>query len=206
MAITYPLAAPAVARSRLSIRKIAAVGESVSPFTFEQQVYVHQGVRLEADIEFPLAVNADHALVRSFLFALNGKEGTFTMGPENSKTPRGVMTGSPVVNGAGQTGRTLSTRGWTNSITGIVKAGDWIQLGSGATAHLYQVVQDASSNGSGIASLELGRPLLSSPADGATITVSNPVGVWRLTSNAVDWSEELANLYGAIKFSAREAF
>lgn len=36
----------------------------------------------------------------------------------------GVATGTPLVNGAGQTGATLVTKGWTNSVTGILKAGD----------------------------------------------------------------------------------
>lgn len=36
----------------------------------------------------------------------------------------GVATGTPLVNGAGQTGASLVTDGWTNSTTGILKAGD----------------------------------------------------------------------------------
>ena len=36
----------------------------------------------------------------------------------------GIATGAPLVNGAGQTGGTLVTKGWTNSQTAILKAGD----------------------------------------------------------------------------------
>ena len=35
---------------------------------------------------------------------------------------------------AHQTGAALITDGWTASQTGILKAGDWLQLGSGSTA------------------------------------------------------------------------
>ncbi|TPE53073.1 P22 phage major capsid protein family protein [Amaricoccus solimangrovi] len=40
----------------------------------------------------------------------------------------GTASGSPVTNGAGQTGASLATDGWTNSITGILKAGDVITI------------------------------------------------------------------------------
>jgi len=37
---------------------------------------------------------------------------------------KGVATGTPLVNGASQTGASLITNGWTNSTTGILKKGD----------------------------------------------------------------------------------
>lgn len=40
----------------------------------------------------------------------------------------GAYGGSPVVNGAGQTGGTLVTNGWTASITGLLNVGDVIQI------------------------------------------------------------------------------
>jgi hypothetical protein len=206
MSISYPLAFPATVPSRLSFSKVSAVGESASPFTFEQQVYAHQGDLLSCAVEFVTASRADASAVIGFLLALNGKEGTFLMGPRNSATARGAATGTPLVNGGSQTGRSLITDGWSNSVTGILKAGDWIQIGSGSSARLYPIAQDANSNGSGQATLELGTRLRSSPSDNAAITVSNPMGLWRLAENAVAWSEELALLYGAIRFSAREAF
>jgi len=46
----------------------------------------------------------------------------------------GVATGTPLVNGGGQTGDTLVTKGWTNSTTGILKAGDVITI-----ANVYSI-------------------------------------------------------------------
>jgi hypothetical protein len=107
-----------------------------------------------------------------------------------------------LVNGAGQTGD-LQTDGWLASQTNILSAGDWIQLGSGATSKLYKVLQGANSNGSGEATLLLWPKLRSAPADNAVITVQNPVGVFALTENVTEWSIDEAKTYG-LSFSARE--
>lgn len=40
----------------------------------------------------------------------------------------GLLGGTPEVNAAGQTGTSLVTKGWTNSVTGVINAGDIISL------------------------------------------------------------------------------
>lgn len=65
------------------------------------------------------------------LLALKGRQGTFLLGDSILKAPRGTALGTPVVSGAGQTGDTLITSGWPVASNGLLKKGDWIQLGSG---------------------------------------------------------------------------
>jgi hypothetical protein len=178
---------------------------STSPFTLSQQIYEHPGDLLECTVKFPIANRANASIVIAWLMALRGIVGTFLLGPVNATAPRGVATGTPLVNGAAQTGLALITDGWSNSITGILKAGDWVQVGTGASARLYPVAQDVNSNGSGQATLDLGVRLRSSPADNAAIVTANPVGLFRRAENKFSWSEELALLYGEISFTAREA-
>jgi hypothetical protein len=108
------------------------------------------------------------------------------------------------VNGASQTGNELVTDGWTNSTTGILKAGDYIQLGSGSSAQLYKVLDDVNSNGSGQATLTIYPDLRSSPSDNAAITVSNAKGVFRLVGGQQAWDINEASIYG-MTFAAREA-
>ena len=110
----------------------------------------------------------------AFMLKLNGTYGTFTLGDPLNTSPRGVGTGTPLVNGGSQTGNSLVTDGWTSGQTGILKAGDWIQLGSGSTSRLYKILSDANSNGSGQATFDIWPNLRSSPADNAAITVSSP--------------------------------
>lgn len=119
----------------------------------------------------------------------------------------GVATGTPLVNGAGQTStytvvkdlyqQTLNTDGWTNSTTGILKAGDVITIAgvfavnpvTKATQPFlreFTVVADADSGATtGPAALTISPPIITSgahqtvsaaPADNAAITVKGTGG------------------------------
>lgn len=204
MAISYPLALPTVTRfSGLTIRARSAVGVSSSPFTFSQQVYAHQGDMMEADADLPPMLRADAETWISFLWALNGMEGTFLMGDPLGAAPRGTWAGgAALVKGGAQTGRTLNADGLSAGAT--AKAGDWLQLGTGAAAHLHRVVQDATANGSGEIALEIWPRLRASPADNDPIVIAGAVGLWRLASNVREYSVREAQIYG-LRFSCIEA-
>jgi len=207
VAESYPLNMPSggIASVRLIARD--AVGVSVSPFTGSQQVFRHQGQSWEADITLPPMKRDDAEAWNAFLLRLRGQYGTFLLGDPNGATPRGSASttpGTPVVNGAGQTGDELNIDGLPVSATGYLKAGDYIQLGSGATATLHKVLEDVDSNASGEATLNLWPRVRSAPSDGATVTVSNAKGTFRLASNESSWSVDQASIYG-ITFGAVEA-
>jgi hypothetical protein len=118
------------------------------------------------------------------------------MGDPVNTQPRGVASGTPLVDGAGQTGNQLNTKGWTPNITGILRAGDWVQLGTGATSRLYKVLDDVNSNANGEATLTLFPNLRSSPANNAALTISSPKGVWRLAANDVGYDIQTGQFYG----------
>ena len=204
MPISYPLSLPttsSIARIRLTANDI--VGISQSPFTAAQQVYKYPGQFWEAEVTLPPMKRADAEYWVAFLLKLNGPFGTFLLGDPLGATARGVATGTPLVNGGSQVGNELITDGWTVSQTGILKAGDYLQLGSGATAQLYKVLDDANSDGSGNATFTIWPSLRSSPADNAAITVTNTAGNFRLTTPAA-WDIDEASIYG-MTFGAREA-
>ena len=208
MAITYPLTTPTnktIADINLIARNV--VGVSTSPFSFKQQVYQFQGQRWEADITLPPMKREDAEQWVSFLMKLYGQKGTFLLGDPLGGTARGsasTSAGTPVVNGASQTGGTLAIDGLPASATGYLKAGDYIQLGSAATAQLYKVLNDANSNSSGEATLDIWPNLRASPSDGATVVVSNAKGVFRLASNETIWNINKLALYGIV-FGAIES-
>jgi len=208
MAITYPLSTPTnktIATVRLIARNV--VGVSTSPFNFKQQTYQFSGQRWEADISLPAMKRDDAEEWVSFLMKLYGQKGTFLLGDPNGGTARGsasTTAGTPVVNGASQTGGTLAIDGLPASATGYLKAGDYIQLGSGSTSQLYKVLNDADTNGSGEVTLDIWPNLRSSPADGATVVVANAKGVFRLNDNATNWDINTSSFYG-ITFGAVES-
>tara|TARA_S200002703_G_scaffold23455_1_gene20281 strand:- start:575 stop:1207 length:633 start_codon:yes stop_codon:yes gene_type:complete len=208
MSITYPLTLPTTKGvAAINLRAVNAVAISQSPFTFKQQVIAHQGQRWEADITLPPMKRADAEVWVSFLVSLAGRRGTFTMGDPNCAAARGsasVTPGTPVVNGGGQTGSSLTVSGLPASATGYLLVGDYIQLGGGSSASLHKVMQQVDSSASGTASIEIWPYIRTAPSDSASVVVGDAVGVFRLSSNETNWSIDTASFYG-ISFAATEA-
>lgn len=83
--------------------------------------------------------------------------------------PRGVATGSPLVNGAAQVGTSVITDGWTASITGILKAGDILKFGN--SPKIYMQTVDVNSSALGAVTLTLEPALILASTDNDIITV-----------------------------------
>jgi hypothetical protein len=196
MPVTYPITLPASPSNRsIVLRKRSVVAVGVSPFGLIPQVQVSGGQQWAGTFTLPPMQRATAEPWLAALISLNGQEGSFLAGDTANTAPRGVGTGTPLVKGAGQTGYDLVTDGWTTSQTGILKAGDWLQLGTGTSSRLYKVMADANSNGSGEATLTLWPKLRSSPADNAAIVVNSPKGRFML-GEEFDWSIDEAKVYG----------
>ena len=171
-----------------------------SPFTYQQQVLNHAGRRWEVDVTLPPMKHADARIWLAWLAKLDGALNTFTMGDPLGAAPQGSAGGTPRVRGAGQTGSSLNIDGCTTNTTNWLRAGDYIQIGTAASARLYMVTDNASTNASGQTTLNLWPAITSAPADNATIIVSNTVGAFRLAGNVSTWSADEASIYG-INFS-----
>lgn len=203
MTISYPLSVPTVNVSkRIRFRGRSAVGESESPFTFEKQFYVHPGEELQFEASLPSMSEEEAEQWVAFLLSLNGKEGTFLMGPPGYTGPFGTWLGtSPVVHGPSQTGRTLNVDGLLGFLTAT--RGSWIQLGSGSSARLHKVLQNVTFDSGGAGSLDLWPRIVTAPADDAAVTLANPVGCFRLSSNERGWDIDEAMSVG-ISFAGRQ--
>lgn len=93
----------------------------------------------------------------------------FTIDHRSYLTPFGAGTGTPLVNGAGQTGSTLNTDGWTGS-NPVLKAGDIIKIAG--VPGIRDITADAPNLVSGACGLSINPPIFvgKSPADNAVIT------------------------------------
>jgi len=207
MAIIFPLTLPTqTGIATVNLHAINAVAISSSPFTYKQQVVAHSGQRWEAEISLPPMKRADAEVWVAFLLSLKGQRGTFLMGDPNCATARGsasTTAGTPVVNGADQTGDTLSIDGLPVSVSGYLLAGDYIQLGGGSSATLHKVLTDVDSNAIGQATIDIWPSIRTAPADNSAIVLSSAVGNFRLATNQSDWSINNASFYG-ITFPAVE--
>src|SRR5947209_8742691 len=121
------------------------VGESISPFTAQSQVFDWAAQFWEAQIALPPMVRADAERWAAFFGLCRGKFNAFMLGDPAGKTPRGTALGVPVVDGAGQSGNVLSTRGWTANQAGVLRAGDYIQC----VNRLYKVLEDEDADPAG---------------------------------------------------------
>ena len=202
MAITYPLSLPnttSYESARMTARSV--VGVSKSPFTGAQQVQKHQGQIWEFEGKLIPMTRPNAEAWMSFMLSLNGMQGTFLLGDPLGATARGIATGSPLVKGSSQTGNSLITDGWTASQTGILKAGDYFQLGTGSSSKLYKVLADANSDGSGNATFDIFPAINTAVADNSELVVSSAKGLFRLASNEMGFDLQQAQNYG-IAFSA----
>lgn len=205
MAITYPLTAPSSVPAQIRMNPMAVIGLSESPFTLEQEVYEHQGQVWRMEVSLPPMERAEAEEWISFLLSLNGRQGTFLMGDPVGATPRGSAPGTPLVDGAGQQrSKTLATKGWTASQSGILLPGDYIQVGSGSSTRLYKNLTTANSDADGKATLDIWPRNRDALANEAEIVTANTVGRWRLSSNEMPWDIGEAQVYG-ISFGCVEA-
>ena len=209
MAITYPISLPSDSiaqpvKTTFRIRRI--IGQTQSPFSGKTQTFKHTGEWWEAEISLPPMKQAVAKKWVASLVSLRGVSGQMLLGDFDARTPNGTASsnaGTPLVNGASQTGNALIIDGAPASQTGYLKAGDYIQIGSGLSSRLHMVVEDANTNGSGQSTLSIEPALRTSPANDSTITVSSPKGVFRLVDNVTEWEANAISVYG-ITFAVTE--
>ncbi len=159
---------PLTGLRRMSRRLVAARALAASPFTGTQQVQDWGGRWWEYEIEFAQSQGPAARRMSGFLDWLAGGVNTFILRDPSIQNPTGL--GSPLVNGAGQSGTSLVTDGWTG--TGL-RAGDFFSLGTDSALRLYRVIVDAPPSG-GACTLQFVPALRSSPADNAALNVVNP--------------------------------
>ena len=193
MALTYPLSTPTtIGIESIELRAVNAVAVSQSPFTYKQQVISHGGQKWEASVNIPSVHRDKAAQWKAMLVGLKGQVGTFLLGDPDYATPQGTVSSCTLTGSVGDDAVNVV-------MTGTLKAGDYIQLGSGSSAKLHQVLLDQDGDGG----LEIWPSLRSDYTD-ATVTFDNPKGVFRLSNNVTSWSINNASIYG-ISFEAVEA-
>ena len=192
MAVSYPMSTPTtIGIESITLRAVNAVTTSQSPFTYKQQVVDFGGQRWEASVSIPSVHKDKAAEWVAMLIALRGPVGTFLLGDPDYATPRGDASSVAVTGSAGASTVTVA-------MTGTLRAGDYIQLGTGSAARLHKVLVDKTGDGS----LEIW-PALRDTYSATTAVLDSPKGVFRLKQNVTEWSINNSSVYG-IAFEAVE--
>lgn len=141
---------------------------NVSDWTGRRQTLASGRGWWEAQITFPPIIGTTNINAwRSFIAKSRGTANDFQVPVD--PVAQSSATATPLVNGAGQTGRTLNTDGWPLSST-VLQAGQFVTINN----QLLQLTENVTSNGSGVATLTFEPPVRVSPTDNAAIEYKNP--------------------------------
>lgn len=173
-----------------------------SPLTKATQRLLLGGARWIATYSLPAMNRTQAAIWKAFFDQLGGGVNTFNAFDPDCKTPRGAGGGTPLVNGASQTGSSLITDGWPASTT-VLKAGDYFSVNS----ELKRATADVLSDGSGNATISFKPALRNSPGDNAAIIIDKPTCTMALVDDMQGiWECDKNGIYMPKSFSAYEVF
>ena len=178
-----------------------AVAVNESPYTFQSQTYDWMASILTGTVSFPAMNRYSYDAWGAFILACRGQLNGFLLGDPKANLPKGKASGTPLVNGANQTGYSLASHGWTANKFGILLPGDYLQIGY----RLYRVTASVNSDGSGNATIPLWPNLRDLPADGTAIVTRNCKGLFRLAANSGNKFSVNPGSYGLSGFKIREA-
>jgi hypothetical protein len=151
----------------LTPRLITARAELRSAFGGSTQRINRLGSRWAFDVELaPMAASGARTwsdlLVEADTCILNLPEPGITIGSP----------GTPLVNGASQTGASLITDGWAAGY--VIPKGKWFSVSVSSLLYLYQTTASTTASGGGAATLPIRPMLRASPADNAALNINPP--------------------------------
>jgi hypothetical protein len=180
-----------------------------SPYTQQAQALQWPGAEYwKATVTLPYLTKAQAKIWTATLQGMQGVLHAFQIGDQLYSGPTnvsGIQGGNPIVDGSnsGQNlpgTNTLHTTGWAPSTFDVLSVGDYLQIGY----RLYRVIgANANSDINGNVIVTVWPSLREQPAGGASIDVINPVGIFRRTSNTLNWSEDY-NGFVSLSFGAME--
>lgn len=175
--MTTLLTLPAIPAATIDWQFLSKSEAYPSPFTGDEQVASYPAAaRWMAVLTWSLLSRTEAALLEAFLVACNGKAGRFLLSNQARRLPRGSAPGTPVVDGNGNYGGLLATRGWTANRSGVLLPGDYVSVQN----ELKMVLAEASSNADGKATLTISPNLRKVPVDGMAVVTAAAPGIFRL--------------------------
>ena len=144
---------------------------------------------------FPPMTRAQFAPIDAFVMKQRGQYETFTLVLPVLSTGLGSPAGTPLVNGASQTGRSIITDGWSTADTvAIFKAGDYLKFAN--HGKVYKVTADVSSHETlGTATIAIEPALITSPVNDSAITHTNVPFLVSLTTGVQSFATGTSGLF-----------
>ncbi|HET9701764.1 MAG TPA: hypothetical protein VFP70_12655 [Burkholderiales bacterium] len=197
MSGTFPSSpAPRAVRVRSLTPTLVSVAHSL-----KRQVRSRGTQRWGLALSFPPMTRAQFAPIWAFLVAQRGQYETFTY-TLPGHAAQGTWAGTPLVNGASQTGRSVLCDGFTAGAT--VKAGDFFKFGG--HSKIYMVSADGTADGSGNLTLSIEPALMQSPADNEALTSSSLPWTVALASDNAEYDVSPGLIFGNLEVELVEVY
>lgn len=194
MPVTFPITHPALTYvADVDVEMFDVVGKPTSPTTLQSTPQHFGGQEWRVTITLPRFDPVQSAPWEAFLAKLRGRQGTFLFGDPGRGKPLGTATSGTVSGAQGSDQVTVA-------LNGTLLAGDMFQIGSGATARMYKVLENVSGTGSTYI-----WPDLRAAATDAALVLTKPQAVFELMSNARGWSYS-GSARRRMVIAAKEAF
>lgn len=178
---------PSVTPNASSIELVSNTQTFISPISGAIQTLDRGGERWVVTLTYTNLSGANRAVMQAFLVKLNGQQHRFTL-HNHAEPQRGVLSGSPLVAGASQTGVSLDIDG-VGAVTNWMRAGDWFSV----NGEIKQCVDDVDSSG-GNAAIPFRPRLRTAPPNNDPLTVDDGTGTFLLAANSVKWSNRPGGL------------
>jgi len=188
MSGTFPTS-PAFNSLSISCVQPSFISRSISGRRQARQTH---GQYFKMTAGFPPMTRAQFAPIHAFVLKQRGQYESFQVIPPVVNAGLGSPAGTPLVNGADQTGRTIVTDGWNNSIV-IFKAGDYLKFAN--HDKVYTVTADVTSSGAGAATIAIEPALITSPATDSAITYTSVPFTVALTTRVQEFSTGTTGLF-----------
>ncbi|HBC9089262.1 TPA: hypothetical protein KE767_004271 [Citrobacter koseri] len=170
-----------------------------SPFNGASQTVRFPGTRWVCSLTFNNLSDEKSRRIDSLVAELDGEYGRVKIRDwgRSGRTPAG----SPLVDGANQTGTELHSKGWTAGMV-VLRQGDYITVND----ELKMVTADVSSASNGTALIPFAPMLRSSPPANAVIEVASPYGIFKLKDNQQGAGNRVPGVFTSYTLEFEEAF
>lgn len=178
------------APSTLSMSLQGNTGVYSSPLTGSMQTIDRGGLKWLATYNFSNISRDKRGILLALIASLRGQANRVRV-PVYDNPKNGGYGGTPLVNGASQTGNTINIDGVANK-TDWIRAGDYFSIDVNGEHELKMAIADANSSG-GAVTLNFEPRLRASPLNNAAVWVEDgslpkPEGVFLLADTGTGWS------------------
>lgn len=174
----------------------------VSPITEATRTGGIPGTRWIQSLRFNNMTVAKSALLEGLLMRLEGQANRLVLHRIGRPAPRGLATGTPLVNGANQTGSSINIDGLVANAQGVYLIGDMLGIGG----ELKLVTANVNANASGQAAVAFKPALRASPSDNSAIVTAKPTARWIVADPRIKWTEMLSKIVAGHALDLVEVF